>query len=159
MLKQILLGLDDTPPSICAKDVALSLARMHRAGVTALTVVDAARIAPPEPVPMGGDSYKQHKDAALVGRTQDELIELARRFTEECHAAQLNCDVAVKDGDAIDAIATASEVHDLVVVGRDVAFRAGNGGKVSEIVERWSWTPIQLSEHRHLSAQQHLSIL
>jgi nucleotide-binding universal stress UspA family protein len=136
MLKQILLGLDDTPPSICAKQIALSLAKMHKASVTALTVVDAARIAPPEPVPMGADSYKQHKDAALVGRTRDELIELTRRFAQECHAAQLNCDVAVREGDAIDAIATASEVHDLVVIGRDAAFHAGPDSKVSEIVER-----------------------
>jgi nucleotide-binding universal stress UspA family protein len=136
MLKQILLGLDDTPSSIRAKDIALSLARMHKAGVTALTVVDAARIAPPEPVPMGGDSYKHHKDAVLVGRTRDELAELARRFTQECHAAQLSCNVAVREGDAIDALATASEVHDLVVIGRDAAFHAEPGGKVSDIVER-----------------------
>jgi len=136
MLKQILLGLDDTPPSIRAKEVALSLAQMHKAGVTALTVVDPARIAPAEPVPMGGDSYKQHKDAILVGRTRDELIELTRRFAHECHAAQLNCDVAVREGDAIDALAAASEVHDLVILGRDAAFHAGPGGKVSDIVER-----------------------
>lgn len=136
MLKQILLGLDDTPSSIRAKEIALSLAQMHAAGVTALTIVDAARIAPPEPVPMGGDSYKQHKDEVLVGRTREELGELARRFTYECHAASINCDVAVREGDAIDALTAASDIHDLIVIGRDAAFHADQGGKVSQIVER-----------------------
>jgi len=136
MLKQVLLGLDDTPASLRAKEIALSLAKLHGAGLTAMTVVDAARIAPPEPVPMGAEAYKQHKDAVLVGRTREQLSELARRLIYECKAVRVNCDVAVREGDAIDALTEASELHDLIVIGRDAAFHAPQDGKVSEIVER-----------------------
>lgn len=136
MLRQILLGLDDTPSSILAQRLAISLARVHGSGVTALTVVDAAHIAPAEGVPMGGDSYKQHKDLVLVGRAREQLVDLARRFADDCHAAQLNCEARVQEGDAIDALAAASDVHDLIVLGRDVAFHASRGSAVTDIVER-----------------------
>ena len=136
MLKQILLGLDDTPASIRAKEVALSLAKAHGAGITGLAVIDEARIAAPEPIPMGGDSYKQHKDKALVGRARDRLVELTQRFAHECHAQQVNGDTVVTEGDAIAAIVAASDIHDLIVMGRDATFHAQPHGKVSQIVEQ-----------------------
>lgn len=136
MLKSILLGLDDTPASIRAQEIALALAQARSARVTGLTVVDAARIAPAEPVPLGGGSYKQHKDAVLVGRTREQLVALASRFAGKCHAAQLDCEATVTEGDAIDALVAASDVHDLIVIGRDAAFHAEPSGKVSQIVER-----------------------
>lgn len=136
MLKQILLGLDDTPASIRAKQVALSLAKTHRAGVTGLAVIDEARIAPPEPVPMGGASYKQHKDKVLIARARDRLVDLTQRFAHECHAEQINADTMVKESDAIEALVAASDIHDLIVMGRDATFHAEPHDKVSEIVER-----------------------
>jgi nucleotide-binding universal stress UspA family protein len=135
MLKQILLGLDDTPASTRAKEIATSLARTHKAGVTGLAVIDEARIAAPEPIPMGGDSYKQHKDATIIRRTRDQIVALTQRFAHECHAAQINCDTIVSHGDAIDAFVAASDIHDLIVIGRDATFHAPASGRISHIVE------------------------
>lgn len=42
----------------------------------------------------------------------------------------------VKEGDAIDAIVAASDIHDLIVMGRDATFHAEPHGKVSQIIER-----------------------
>ncbi len=136
MLKQILLGLDDTPASIRAKEVALSLAKTHKAGVTGLAVIDEARIAPPEPIPMGGDSYKQHKDKTLVARARDRLVELTQRFAHECHAQQVNADTMVTESDATAAIVAASDIHDLIVMGRDATFHTEPHGRVSHIIEQ-----------------------
>jgi nucleotide-binding universal stress UspA family protein len=135
MLKNILLGLDDTPASLRARTIALSLARTHGAGLTGFTVVDIERIAHPEPVPLGGDAYKIHKDALLVGRTRLQLQDLVQGFALECDALGVKSTTSLTESDAIDALVSAADVHDLIVIGRDATFHT-EGAQLSDIVER-----------------------
>lgn len=135
MLTRILLALYDTPASATARTLALDLAQHHKARVTALSVIDADRIAPPEAVPLGADSYKIHKDAVAIAAARERLKALAAQFAAACRAAHVACETAASEDDAIGALVAASDVHDLIVIGRDAAYAAARGGEPGEIAE------------------------
>ena len=66
MLRVILVGLDGSAYSNAAIELGIRWAKKLDALLVGLGVVDEATICKPEPVPIGGSSYKQHRDEALV---------------------------------------------------------------------------------------------
>jgi nucleotide-binding universal stress UspA family protein len=102
----------------------MALARKHGASIRGLAVVDPELIAPPEPTPMGGDAYKQHKDAVIVERVRQADIQLAQTFVSECASAGLRGSADVIRGAALATLNAACAPHDIVVIGGDAAFGA-----------------------------------
>lgn len=105
-----------------AKKLALALARKHGAAVHGLAIVDPDIVSPPEPTPVGGDAYKQRKDAALVERAKAAAEELARGFTNECRNASVRDGAHVTVGEAAASLIAASALHDVVLLGVDCDF-------------------------------------
>lgn len=124
MLKSLLLALEQTPGSIAAKALALEIARSQRARIEGIAVVDPELIAPPEPTPIGGDVYKQRKDAVLVERVRAADIELAQAFEAECAGSGINGKASVVQGSALATLNAASAAHDIVLMGGDATFGA-----------------------------------
>lgn len=124
MLKSLLIALQNTPASLEAKKLALALARKHGTALHGLAIVDPDIVAPPEPTPVGGDAYKQRKDAALVERARAAAEELARGFANECRSASVKDDAQVIVGEAAAGLIAASALHDLVLLGVDCDFSA-----------------------------------
>lgn len=124
MLKSLLLALDRSPGSLTAKTIALELARKHRARLRGLAVVDPDLIAPPEPVPMGGDAFKKHKDAVIIERVRAADADIAQALTAECKAAGIDGQADVVQGAALATLNAASAAHDLVLIGADATFGA-----------------------------------
>jgi nucleotide-binding universal stress UspA family protein len=133
MLKSLLIALHDTPASLEAKKLALALARKHGAAVHGLAIVDPDIVSPPEPTPVGGDAYKQRKDAALVERAKAAAEELVRRFTNECRIASVRDDAQIIVGEAAAGLMTASALHDVVLLGVDCDF-SGEPADLSPLI-------------------------
>lgn len=133
MLKSLLIALHDTPASLEAKKLALALARKHGAAVHGLAIVDPDIVSPPEPTPVGGDAYKQRKDAALVERAKAAAEELVRRFTNECRIASVRDDAQVIVGEAAASLVAASALHDVVLLGADCDF-SGEPADLSPLI-------------------------
>ena len=125
MLKSLLLALDRSPGSQSAKALALELARKHGSRVRGLAVVDPEIIAPPEPTPVGGDAYKQHKDAVVIERVRAADVEMAQDLSRACGAAGIDGKADVVQGGALAVLNAASAAHDLVLIGADAAFGGG----------------------------------
>lgn len=136
MLTGILLALDRTPASLAARKIAIDLALKHKAAVTGILVVDPNVFAPPEPTPLGADSYKQHKDKVTLERARADAVEFAQRFTYECHEAHVHGDASVIQGAALESLKAACDIHDIVVTGFDTSFGAGEEGTPSTLIEQ-----------------------
>jgi nucleotide-binding universal stress UspA family protein len=124
MLKSLLLALDRTGGSDAAKAMALALAQKHGASVRGVAVVDAELIAPPEPTPVGGGAYKQHKDAVIIERVRAADALIAQAFGAECAAAGVDGKAEVVQGEALAMLNAASAAHDVVLIGNDATFGA-----------------------------------
>jgi nucleotide-binding universal stress UspA family protein len=133
MLKSILLALDGTPAALESRKLALALARKHGAAILALSVVDPDVIAPVEPTPMGGDAYKQHKDAVLIERAKTAAAEFGQAFVGECRAAGGKGDATVVVGEAAASLVAASAQHDVVMLGVDSDF-SGSAAALSPLI-------------------------
>ena len=136
MLRSILLALDDTPASLGAKRLAISVAAECTAAITGLAVVDPTITAPPEATPVGGQAYKEHKDLVLVERAQSKAAELARDFLQDSQERELQCTTSVVVGDVLSSLIAAADVHDAILAGIDTAFDDTSSGRVSALVER-----------------------
>jgi nucleotide-binding universal stress UspA family protein len=122
MLKGILLALDNTPASLEARKLAIALAKKHHAVIQGIVVVDPDLVSPAEPMPIGGDAYKHHKDEVVVEKARTAAVEFAQRFTYECHEAQINADAKVTVGSALPVLIRACAPNDLVMLGVDSDF-------------------------------------
>ena len=136
MLRSILLALDDTPASVAAKRLALSLAAKAGASVTGLAVIDPQVIAPPEATPMGAGAYKEHKDAVLIARAESAAGKLVDVFTANGDEAKVRTLASVVTGEVLEAMIAASDLHDLIVGGIDTSFDENASGRVSSFIAR-----------------------
>jgi len=125
MLKRLLLALDDTPASLNARSLALALAQHHDAALRGLAVVDPDAVTPGEPTPIGGDAFKQHKDSVILERARAAAAALAQSFADACRTAHVEAEAGVVQGRPLAALIDACAPHDIVVVGNDTSFGAG----------------------------------
>lgn len=133
--RRLLVATDGSAAARGALDRAIELARLSGGSITALYVVDDARLAilPPQ------------SDWTLV---HDALRDEARRVVEDACAAARAADVPaeplVKDGHAAQAIVEAARDHDVVVLG--TLGRSGLAhlllGSVAERVVRHAPCPV-----------------
>ncbi|MFY7780891.1 MAG: universal stress protein, partial [Tagaea sp.] len=103
MLRNLLVALDDTPAGRAAADFAVALARVHKARLQGLAVVDVAFLTPPAPGRAGALFYKERADAARLAneRARDEGVAVAggraregeRRAPEERRVLEAERDV------------------------------------------------------------------
>lgn len=133
MLKSILLALDGTPAALESRKLAMAIASKHGAAILGLSVVDPNVVAPAEPTPIGGDAYKQHKDAVLMERAKTAATEFAEAFVGECRAAGRMAGATVVVGEAAASLVAASAPHDVVLLGVDSDF-SGSAAKLSALI-------------------------
>lgn len=136
MLKRILLALDVTPASASAQNHALTLAANEGAAITGLVLVDPDLVSPAEPVPLGADAYKQHKDSMLLQKAVADAEAVSQRFRAECLARKVACEARVVQGKALAELVAASAQCDIIAIGVDASFEAAAPCNVSETVTR-----------------------
>lgn len=134
-MKSILVALDGTPAAKAALQVALFLAEKHAAHLAGVSVLDVKRLTAPEPVPIGGEYYKFKYDAERLKRTTEELAELVKGFDRACGRRKLDGRGILIEGEPSEEILRAADAHDLIVMGRDTAFRSEAAQETTATVE------------------------
>lgn len=122
MLKRLLIALDATPAAREAESLALRLALAHSAALKGLAIVDPEILIPIEPMPIGGDTYKMHKDAVLIDRARAAASALAQAFSDECRTAHVEAEASAIQGPALATLIGACAPHDVVILGNDTSF-------------------------------------
>lgn len=126
MIRSALLVADDTPGSLAAARLALTLAARLDIPLGGLAVVDEAALAPTEPVPLGGLRIKAEADARRIGARRERLTVACERLVAGAAGRHLAVPIRIVTGDGPAEVARAALVHDLVVTGRD-SHAGGNG--------------------------------
>jgi nucleotide-binding universal stress UspA family protein len=98
-------------------DFANSLATQHKLAIDACSVIDLDRLAPPEPVPIGGDAFKLQRDAMAVAAAREHAAEAISRMATESRTRGIDCCAEVQVGDTVKILAEAVQRCDLLVCG------------------------------------------
>lgn len=136
MLKSLLIGLDTTEASNRAESVALDLAKRHGASICGVSVIDVPFLTAPEAIPIGGAYYKFAKDVALLKQAQQQSQTVLRQFEERCRTLGVASSTAEYHGEPYEELRKAADVHDLIVIGRDVTFHPGDHAVLGDPVAR-----------------------
>jgi nucleotide-binding universal stress UspA family protein len=134
MLSGLVLILGQTPAAAVARRVAFGIARDAQAPIAGLSIVDPEVIAPAEPVPMGGDAYKVHKDEVALEKARMQAADFERLFAEECGRSGVPCDATLVEGRTLRAVIDACASQDLVVAGRDLGNRSTQAQSVEPVL-------------------------
>lgn len=122
MLKSILIGLDGSEYSTAAVELGIRWAKKLDALLVGLGVVDEASICKPEPVPIGGSWYKQHRDEAMVANARRRVEEILGKFTVRCAEAGVSCKVLEDVGLPSERICLEAQRYDLILLGKQTYY-------------------------------------
>lgn len=98
MLKGILIGLDGSAYSVAALELGFRWARAFDARLVGLGIIDEPDIRRPEPVPIGGSPFKEHRDEALLTRARRRVNQFLEQFAQRCAKAGVACTVLEEVG-------------------------------------------------------------
>lgn len=146
MLRTILVGLDGSPQSEAAMELGLRWAAQRNAMLVGLGVIDEPGIRAGEPVPLGGSSFKQQRDEALVADARRTVEQLLERFALRCAEAGVACKLLEDVGAPSEQIALEAQRYDLILLGQGTAFQAAgtkeDAGETLKAILRDSPRPI-----------------
>ena len=117
MLKRLLLGIGGTPFSNAAIALAVELALLHDARVTAVTVVDPNNICKLGPVPLGAGHYAKRMCENRLEVTKDQISETVAHFEAVCKQSGVKYHVEWETGDPFDLMIDHARYHDLTLCG------------------------------------------
>lgn len=121
-MKSILVTVDHTQASRTAQALGIELAIRHNARLTGLSILDTAAIARPEPVPVGGMTYKVQRDQDLIKRERRQLDQSMALFGRQCREKGVEPQLLSREGCQLKGLEHEASRHDLVVMGRDTEF-------------------------------------
>ncbi|WP_026868978.1 universal stress protein [Inquilinus limosus] len=136
MLKSLLIGLDRTEASSHAESVALDLAKRHGAAISGASVIDVPFLTAPEATPIGGAYYKFAKDVALLKQAQEQSQAVLQQFEERCRTLAIRSGTTEYHGEPYGELCKAADIHDLIVIGRDVTFHRDDHAVLGDAVAR-----------------------
>jgi nucleotide-binding universal stress UspA family protein len=117
LIKRILIGIGGTPFTAVAIRRAVDLAALHRAQVTAVTVVDEARLRQVGPVPLGGDAAASSLRLHRMAVTREKIDAAIASLETQCTAQNVPLTVLREDGDPCSLLRDHARYHDLMVFG------------------------------------------
>lgn len=118
MLKRIVVGLNGSDSSREAGELAIKWAKEHSARILGVGVVDTPLLAPIEPIPLGGATFKRERDAAVLANARQEIGVLLSTYDRSCQMAGVDSATLQKEGDADDILASECQRGDLLMLGR-----------------------------------------
>lgn len=141
MLRRILLLIDDTDSSQCARQYAVQLAKTSEAELTGLAGVDLTFIEAPKIGRAGAASYKAKMADTLKAQTRDINLRFANILETECKSNGISFELQSFEGDPISTICAAAARCDLLITGHDTAFRGIISEQLSDMISKF----VQLS--------------
>lgn len=122
MLKTLLVGLDGSPCSLNAGELAIDWARRPDAMVVGLGIVDEPTIRGPEMVPIGAGPYKQRSDDARFHHATQHVDQILERFSLRCTEAAISSKVLKDVGEPYEAILRQAQRYDIILLGQQTHF-------------------------------------
>lgn len=122
MLRTILVGLDGTPQSNLAVDLAIRWAKHFDALVVGLGIVDEPTIRQPLAVPAGAGVYKEQSDGARVAESRHRVEQFLSTFALRCTQAGVSSKVLEREGLPSEALISEAQRFDLIMLPRDANF-------------------------------------
>jgi nucleotide-binding universal stress UspA family protein len=123
MLRSILVGLDGSLQGDAAVELGVQWARRFDALLVGLGVIDEPAIRRPAAVPIGGASFKEHRDEALVAQARQRVGRLLEWFARRCAEAGVARRPVEAVGAPAERIMAEAQQYDLIMLGRETLFQ------------------------------------
>lgn len=123
MLRSILVGLDGSPHSSAAIELGLRWSKKLDAMIVGLAIVDEPTIRQPEPVPIGGSSWKQTRDENLVEDARRKVEQFLASFSIRCAEEGVSCKLLEDIGHPTDQISLEAQRYDLILLGKQTHYQ------------------------------------
>ena len=136
MIKSVIVAVDSTDSSKQAQSFALDLAKECGASVTGIAVLDTPWIKRPMAMPIGGGSYRSHRDETLIADQAKELDTKIKEFCAYCDTKGIECRWIEIEGSPAEKLDHEAEQHDLVIIGRETNFHGVRGHDVGDATEQ-----------------------
>jgi nucleotide-binding universal stress UspA family protein len=117
VIKRILIGIGGTPFTAVAIRRAVDLGSAHGAQVTAVTVVDEARLQRVGPIPMGAASTAEKVRERRLRVTQEKVEGAIASLAEACAAQGVPLKVLRERGNPFALLAEQARYNDLMIFG------------------------------------------
>jgi nucleotide-binding universal stress UspA family protein len=126
MSKAILVAVKPVLPQEFLVDFAVTVAGRHGLVVDACSVIDYGRLAPAEPVPIGGSAFKAERDQHAIAVARQNAAQVMSLVDATSRTNGVKCQTAVIEGDTVEVMASAVQRCDFLVCGHT------RGGDASE---------------------------
>lgn len=117
MFRALFAAIKPGPSQGFVSEFAVSLATRYHLEVDACSVIDLARLAPPEPVPLGGAAFKQERDEAAVAAARKHAAEGIASVVTASNSRGVKCSGHVREGDTVSVLANEVGRCDALVCG------------------------------------------
>lgn len=136
MIHSMIVAIDSTDSSRRAQTFALNLAKQCGASVTGIAVLDTPWIKRPMAMPIGGGSYRTHRDETIIANQSKELDAKIKEFCSLCDGEGVDCRWIEVAGSPSDKLNHEAEQHDLMILGRETNFHGVRGHDVGDATEQ-----------------------
>jgi nucleotide-binding universal stress UspA family protein len=139
MVRGILIGLDGSPYSMAAVELALCWAERFNCLLVGLGIIDEPAIRAREPIPIGGSAFKKQRDEALLADARLKVEQFLVDFQRRCSEAGVAHRVIKDVGPPADQIVLEAQRFDIILLGQRTYFefetRAGPDETLHEILK------------------------
>ena len=136
MIHSMVAAVDSTDSSNQAQAHTMQLAKRFNAKVTGIAVLDTPWIKRPMAMPIGGGSYRTHRDETPIAACDAELDEKINEFSGLFSSTGVDCRSIEVTGSPAELLYHEAEQHDLMVMGRDTNFHGVRGHDIGDATER-----------------------
>jgi nucleotide-binding universal stress UspA family protein len=135
MIRSILVGLDGSPGSTTAAQLGIRWARLYKAQLAGLAVVDQPGICRPEPTGIAGRSFKKQRDACLLADANSRVDEFLKQVAAGC-PADVVCRSIKAVGHPYKQILVESEPFDIVLLSQQPQFHFETQSRDTDTVRK-----------------------
>lgn len=122
MLRTILIGLDGSAYSHNAIELGIRWAKEHGSLLAGLGIVDEPTIRKPAAVPLGGASFKEERDEAVLELARRQVETFLQHFMQRCAEAGVAAERIADVGEPYEQILWEAQAHDLIILGKQTYF-------------------------------------
>jgi nucleotide-binding universal stress UspA family protein len=136
MLRSVLIAIKPAEVQNSLLEFAVSLSERHKAALDACTVIDVDRLAPPEPVSIGGSAYKVERDEHRFAVARQQATAALAALEAVARARGVASSGVAMEGDTPRVLAEAVQRCDLLLCGHSTDADAGERLLLQEILKQ-----------------------